>query len=121
MGGRLLNISIILASLSLRNIFSAFLVFFCFLNFFLESFYGQSKPFVDQSETIINLNLQLLFSILSLILSRILCQLRRKLCNAKIYPLEVQILQKKCLTSFYGQFMQLFHISEHTLSKQFLN
>ena len=36
---------------------------------------------------------ELLFSFHSLILSRNMCQSRRKLRNAKIYPLEVQILQ----------------------------
>ena len=34
----------------------------------------------------------LLFSILSLILSKKMCKWRRKLRNAKIYPLEVQTL-----------------------------
>ena len=61
-------------------------------------------------------------SILSFIVSRNMCKSRRKLRIAKIYPLEVQSLQQQTnLMSFYGQFMQLFHISEPTLSKQFFS
>ena len=50
-----------------------------------------------------------------------MCKSQRKLRNAKIYPLEVQILQIIFLMSFYGQLRQLFRISEPSLSKQFFS
>ena len=50
-----------------------------------------------------------------------MCKSRRKLRNAKILPLEVPILLIIFSMSFYGQFRQLFHISEPILSKQFFS
>ena len=45
-----------------------------------------------------------------------MCKLRRKSRNAKIYPLEVRILQ--IFFNVILQLGQLFHISEPTLPKQ---
>ena len=50
----------------------------------------QFNHFLANSKTIFP-KLYLLFSILSLIFSRKMCKLHRKLDNAKIYPLGVQI------------------------------
>ena len=58
--------------------------------------------------------------LLSSILSRNMCKLRRKLRNAKFSPLSSKAYSNnKKMMSFYGQFRQLFHISEPTSSKQF--
>ena len=66
--------------------------------------------------------LSFLFSILSSIVSWNMCKSRRKLCNAKIYPPVVLILQFFFLSmSFYGQFREFFHIYEPQLSKQFFS
>ena len=60
-----------------------------------------------------------MFSIFSSILSRNMCKPCPKLCNTKIYPLEVWISPIIFLISFYRQFRQFFHISEPTLWKLF--
>ena len=49
-------------------------------------------------------------------------KLRRKLRDAKVYPLEDQILKSLWSMSFYGQFRPFFYKSWPTLSKPiFLN
>ena len=113
--------SIILVSLLLRNIFSAFLFYFLFNSFFKVVLWA--KVLFYQSETtnvkqfFQNFNFCFLFLVQYCLET---CVNRIANCvTQKFTPLRSKFYKLFFSMSFYGQFRQLFHISESTLSKQF--
>ena len=93
------NMAYYFQNINLKKIVFSFIIFFIFfylLNFFKSYFIDKLSHF----STYLRLELKknpkhyFLFSIInSFFLSRKMCKLLRKLCNTKIYPLEVWVSQ----------------------------
>ena len=114
--------SIILFSLLLRNIFSAFLVF---LKLFFQSHFRTESAIFDQYETTIakqfflNFNYCFLFLVQYCLVTCVNCV--ANCVSQKFTPLRSEFYKLFFSMSFYGQFRQLFHISEPISSKQFFS